>query len=125
MPLLAWLQRYGIAVYAQRRRKQCSCTQQQPIARQLLDARPSEDEALLTYELRLQKTVRKWVADYRVSEWRLLTAEPDPPAQARGPLAAQWRQAPWPIEARHTRIDQAEATYRIDIRKKGGGKPAK
>ena len=52
---------------------------------------------------------------------------PDPPAEAAGTadLAAQLRQAQWQIEALHTLIDQAEATYKIDIRKKGGAKPSK
>ena len=40
-------------------------------------------------------------------------------------LAAQLQQAQWQIEALHTLIDQAEAIYRIDIRKKGGAKPSK
>ena len=55
----------------------------------------------------------------------LLTAEPDPPADASAPLAAQLQQAQWQIEALHTLIDQAEATYRIDIQKKGGAEPSK
>ena len=125
MTLLAWLQRYGTAVYAQMRRKQFTAAQKQHIARELLDGRLSEDEALLKYELRLKKTLRQWVAAYRASEVLLLTAEPDPPADASAPLAAQLRQAQWQIEALHTLIDQAEATYRIDIRKKAGAKPSK
>ena len=125
MTLLAWLQRYGTAVYAQMRRKQFTAAQKQYVARELLDGRLSEDEALLKYELRLKKTLRQWVAAYRASEVLLLTAEPDPPADARAPLAAQLRQAQWQIEALHTLIDQAEAAYRIDIRKKAGAKPSK
>ena len=124
MTLLAWLQRYGTAVYAQMRRKQFTTAQKQHIARELLDGRLSEDEALLKYELRLKKTLRQWVATYRASESMRLTAEPDPPADAGAPLAAQLRQAQWQIEALHTLIDQAEATYRIDIRKKAGAKPS-
>ena len=108
MTLLAWLQRYGTAVYAQMRRKQFTAAQKQHIARELLDGR-----------------LRQWVAAYRASEVLLLTAEPDPPADASAPLAAQLRQAQWQIEALHTLIDQAEATYRIDIRKKAGAKPSK
>lgn len=125
LTLLAWLQRYGTAVYAQMRRKQFTADQKQHIVRELLDGRLSEDEALLKYELRLKKTLRKWVAEYRASEALLLTAEPDPPADARAPLAAQLRQAQWQIEALHTLIDQAEATYKIAIRKKAGAKPSK
>ena len=125
MTLLAWLKRYGTAVYAQMRRKQFTAAQNQQIARELLDGRLSEDEALLKYELRLKKTLRQWVAAYRASESGRLTTEPDPPADAGTPLAAQLRQAQWQIEALHTLIDQAEATYRIDIRKKAGAKPSK
>jgi transposase len=124
MTLLAWLQRYGTAVYAQMRRKQFTAAQKQHIARELLDGRLSEDEALLKYELRLKKTLRQWVAAYRASESRLLSTEPDPPADASGPLAAQLRQAQWQIEALHTLIEQAEAAYKIDIRKKAGAKPS-
>ena len=40
-------------------------------------------------------------------------------------LAAQLQQAQWQLEALHTLIDQAEATYRIAIRKKAGAKPSK
>ncbi|GAC1368112.1 MAG: hypothetical protein NVSMB30_03940 [Hymenobacter sp.] len=49
MTLLAWLQRYGSASYAQMRRKQFTAPQQQQIARELLDGRLSEAEALLNY----------------------------------------------------------------------------
>ena len=125
MTLLAWLQRYGTTVYAQMRRKLFTAAQKQQIARELLDGRLSEDEALLKYELRLKKTLRQWVAAYRASEALLLTAGPDPPADASAPLAAQLRQAQWQIEALHTLIDQAEAVYHIDIRKKAGAKPSK
>lgn len=125
MTLLAWLQRYGTAVYAQMRRKQFTAAQKQHIARELLDGRLSEDEALLKYELRLKKTLRQWVTAYRASEALSLSTEPDPPADASAPLAAQLRQAQWQIEALHTLIDQAEATYKIDIRKKAGAKPSK
>ena len=125
MTLLAWLQRYGTAVYAQMRRKQFTAAQKQHISKELLDWRLSEDEALLKYELRLKKTLRQWVAAYRASEVLLLTAELDPPADASSPLAAQLRQAQWQIEALHTLIDQAEAAYRIDIQKKTGAKPSK
>jgi hypothetical protein len=65
------------------------------------------------------------VAAYRASEALLLAAEPEPPADANAGLAAQLRQAQWQIEALHTLIDQAEAAYKIDIRKKAGAKPSK
>ena len=125
MTLLAWLKRYGTAVHAQMRRKQFTAAQKQHIARELLDGRLSEDEALLKYELRLKKTLRQWVAAYRASEALLLTAEPEPPAGANAGLAAQLRQTQWQIEALHTLIDQAEAAYRIDSRKKAGARPSK
>lgn len=123
--LLAWLRQYGTAVYSQMRRKLFTTTQKHQIARELLDGRLSEDEALLKYGLRLKKTLREWVAAYRASEAQVPAAAPDPPADASAALAAQLRQAQWQIEALHTLIDQAEATYRIDIRKKGGAKPSK
>ena len=65
------------------------------------------------------------MAAYRASEVLLLTVEPDPPVDTRAPLVAHLRQAQWQIEALHTLIDQAEAAYRIDIRKKAGAKPSK
>ena len=90
MPLLAWLQRYGTAVYAQMCRKQFTAGQKQHIARELLDGRLSEDAALLKYELRLKKTLRQWVAAYRASEVLLLRAGPARrcPCPAGGAAAA-------------------------------------
>ena len=50
------------------------------------------------------------------------TPPPEPvPDEAAG-LAAPLRQAQRPSEALHTLIDQAEAAYKIDIRKKAGAK---
>lgn len=124
--LRAWLRAYGTAVYSQMRRKLFTPTQKHQIARELLDGRLSEDEALLKYGLRLKSTLREWVAAYQAAE-AIPPSVPDPPAatgEAAG-LAAQLRQAQWQIEALHTLIDQAEATYKIDIRKKGGAKPSK
>ncbi|WBA44325.1 hypothetical protein [Hymenobacter canadensis] len=89
LALLAWLQCYGTAVYAQMRRKQFTAVQKQHIAQELLDGRIREDEALFKYELPLKKTLRQWVAAYRASESGRLTAEADPPADASAPLAAQ------------------------------------
>ena len=122
--LLAWLRQYGTAVYSQMRRKLFTAPQKHQIVRELLDGRLSEDEALLKYGLRLKKTLREWVAAYRASEAEVPAAVPDPPAEAAD-LAARLRQAQWQIEALHTLIDQAEAAYKIDIRKKGGAKPSK
>jgi len=128
--LQAWLKQYGTAVYSQMRRKLFTPTQKHQIVRELLDGRLSEDEALLKYGLRLKSTLREWVAAYRAAE-ASPPSVPDPPAAAgeaaglAAGLAAQLRQAQWQIEALHTLIDQAEATYHIDIRKKGGAKPSK
>ena len=124
--LQAWLKQYGTAVYSQMRRKLFTPTQKHQIVRELLDGRLSEDEALLKYGLRLKSTLREWVAAYRAAE-ASPPSVPDPPAAAgeAAGLAAQLRQAQWQIEALHTLIDQAEATYKIDIRKKAGAKPSK
>lgn len=122
--LRAWLREYGTAVYSQMRRKLFTPTQKHQIVRELLDGRLSEDEALLKYGLRLKSTLREWVAAYQAAQ----PAAPSvaaPPAAEAAALAAQLRQAQWQIEALHTLIDQAEATYKIDIRKKGGAKPSK
>ena len=124
--LQAWLKQYGTAVYSQMRRKLFTAAQKHQIVRALLDGRLSEDEALLKYGLRLKSTLREWVAAYQAAE-AAPPSVPDPPAaagEATG-LATQLRQAQWQIEALHTLIDQAEATYKIDIRKKGGAKPSK
>jgi transposase-like protein len=124
--LLAWLKQYGTAVYFQMRRKLFTPIQKQQIVRELLDGRLSEEEALLKYGLRLKSTLRAWVAAYQAAE-AAPPGVPDPPAAAGevAALAAQLRQAQWQIEALHTLIDQAEATYNIAIRKKGGAKPSK
>ena len=124
--LIEWLRRYGTAAYARMKRKVFTPAQKHAIARELRAGRLSEDEALLKYGLRLKSTLREWVAAYRAAE-ASPPSVPDPPAAAgeAGGLAAQLRQAQWQIEALHTLIDQAEATYKIDIRKKGGAKPSK
>ncbi|SFQ79711.1 transposase [Hymenobacter arizonensis] len=122
--LRAWLRLYGTAVYSQMRRKLFTATQKHQIVRVLLDGRLSEDEALRKYGLRMKNTLREWVAAYRARE-AVPPAAPDTPADANALLAAQLRQAQWQIEALHTLIDQAEAAYKIAIRKKGGAKPSK
>ena len=123
-----WLQLYGSPVYHQMKQPRFTLAQRQHIARELLDGRLREEEALLKYGLRLKKTLREWVAAYQAEQ----AADPPPVGVLSGAeagvtaaLAAQLRQAQWQIEALHTLIDQAEATYRIDIRKKGGAKPSK
>ena len=115
--LQAWLRQYGTAVYSQMRRKLFTPTQKHQIMRTLLDGRLSEDEALLKHGLRLKSTLRGWVAAHQAAE-AAPPSVPDPPA-------AQLRQAQWQIEALHTLIDQAEAAYKIAIRKKAGAKPSK
>ena len=124
--LQAWLKQYGTAVYSPMRRKLFTPKQKHQIVRALLDGRLSEDEALLKHGLRLKSTLREWVAAYQAAE-AMPPSVPDPPAAAgeAAGLAAQLRQAQWQIEALHTLIDQAEAAYKIDIRKKGGAKPSK
>ena len=128
LTLRAWLRRYGTAVYQQMKRKVFTAAQRHQIARELRDGRLSEDEALLKYGLRLKSTLRTWVAAQQAAE--CLAPAPGPAVPPAGSdeaaaLAAQLRQAQWQIEALHTLIDQAEAAYHIDIRKKGGAKPSK
>ena len=134
--LQAWLQEYGTVVYSQMRRRIFTPAQRAAIVRELLDGRLTEDEALLKYRLRLKKTLREWVAAHRAAHRAAEAAAPPatgfpeavPPDRNAGEaatLAAQLRQAQWQIEALHTLIDQAEATYKIDSRKKGGAKPSK
>ena len=108
------------------RRKLFTPTQKHQIVRALLDGRLSEDEALLKHGLRLKSTLRGWVAAHQAAE-AAPPSVPDPPAVTGecATLAAQLRQAQWQIEALHTRIDQAEAAYKIDIRKKAGARPSK
>ncbi|WP_236668987.1 hypothetical protein [Hymenobacter rubidus] len=114
------------------RRQIFTPAQRAAIVRELLDGRLTEDEALLKYRLRLKKTQREWVAARRAAKAAAPPAtdfpEAVPPAGNAGEaaaLAAQLRQAQWQIEALHTLIDQAETTYKIGIRKKGGAKPSK
>jgi len=120
----AWLKQYGTALYSQMRRKLFTPTQKHQIARELLDGRLSGNEALLKYGLRPKSTLRAWVAAHQATE-AVPSSVPDPPTDEATRLAAQLRQARWQIEALHTLIDQAEANYHIDIRKKDGAKPSK
>ena len=119
-----WLQLYGSPVYHQMKQPRFTLAQRQHIARELLDGRLREEEALLKYGLRLKKTLREWVAAYQAEQAAGPPPVADPPpvgmlsgaeAGVTAALAAQLRQAQWQIEALHTLIDQAEATYRIDI----------
>ncbi len=124
--LQAWLKQYGTALYSQMRRKLFTPTQKHQVVRELLDGRLSEDEALLKYGLRLKSTLRAWVAAHQAAE-AAPPGTPDPPAAVVevAALRAQLRQAQWQLEALHTLLDQAEAAYKIDIRKKGGAKLSK
>ena len=75
-----------------------------------------------------KKTLREWVAAYQAEQAAdppLVAAPSTAEAGAPVALAAQLRQAQWQIEALYTLIDQAEAAYKIDIRKKGRAKPSK
>lgn len=125
--LKGWLQQYGTVVYAHMRRKLFTPAQKHQIARELLDGRLSEEEALLKYDLRLKSTLRGWVTAFQAQQ---MSGPPPPLTTTAGTneaaeLAAQLRQAHWQIEALHTLIDQAEAAYHLDIRKKAGAKPSK
>lgn len=119
MTLLAWLQRYGTAVYAQMRRKLFTAAQKQHIARELFDGRLSEDEALFKYELRLASgwppTEPASRCGSRPSQTRPLMPVPHLPRSC-GRRNSKLK--------RYTLIDQAEATCKIDIRKKAGAKPS-
>ena len=108
--------------------------QRDAVAQQLLDGRLTPDEALRKHGLRLKRTLREWVAAYQTAQ--AATAPPAPvPARVAAPpplpagdaatLAAQLHQAQWQLQALELLIDQAEARYSIDIRKKGGAKPSK
>ena len=123
--LIEWLRRYGTAAYAMLKRKVYTPAQKHAIVRELRMGLLTEADALLKYGVREKSTLRSWVAAQVAAE--AVALAPDPPAGADGAadLAGQLRQAQWQIEALHTLIDQAEAAYKIDIRKKGGAKPSK
>jgi len=102
--------------------------QKHQIVRELRVGQLTEDEALRKYGLRLKRTLRRWVAEQAVAEAADVPAMPVAtlPVTADAPtLTAQLQQARWQLEALHTLIDQAEATYHIQIRKKAGAKPSK
>ena len=103
--------------------------QKHQIARELRAGHLTEDEALRKYGLRLKRTLRRWVAEQVATEAAggpplPPVAMPSPTAEAAD-LMAQLQQAQWQLEALHTLIDHAEATYHIAIRKKAGAKPSK
>ena len=117
--LRGWRLRSGTARCQQMKRKVFTAAQKHPIVRSLCDGRLSEDGVLLKYGLRLKSTLRAWVAAQQAAE-ATATPPPEPaasvPDEAAG-LAAQLRQAQRPSAALHTLIDQAEAAYKIDIRR--------
>ena len=126
--LAQWLRRHGSAVYQRMKRQLFTAAQKHAIVRELLDGRLDEGAALLKYGLRHAGTLRGWVAAHQAAAAAAAPVPPpdeDAPPGAAGTLAAQLRQAQWQIEALHTLIDQAEAAYKIDIRKKAGAKPSK
>lgn len=109
--------------------------QKQQLVRELLSGQLRERDAMLKYGVREKRTLRRWVADYQAAATPRnepvapLPVEPTPsttPAlMAPAELLTQLRQAQWQVEALQVLIDQAEATYHIAIRKKGGAKPSK
>lgn len=125
--LRKWLRRAQTAPTLPMRSPRLTPTQKHQLVRDLRDGRLTEDEALLKYGVRLKATLRAWVAAQTAAE----AAAPPPPSPdltalpEAAVLAAQLQQAQWQLEALHTLIDQAEATYRIAIRKKAGAKPLK
>ncbi len=106
--------------------------QRDAVAQQLLDGRLTPDEALRKHGLRLKRTLREWVSAYQTAQAATappapvrVTAPPPLPTGDAATLAAQLHQAQWQLQALELLIDQAEARYHIDIRKKGGAKPSK
>ncbi|MGI4864386.1 MAG: IS630 transposase-related protein [Janthinobacterium lividum] len=127
--LRKWVHRAELAPTLSMRAPRLTPTQKHHLVRELRDGRLTEEEALVKYGVRLKRTLRTWVAAQSAAEAAALPAgalSPDPIALPEAAvLATQLRQAQWQLEALHTLIDQAEATYHIDIRKKAGAKPSK
>lgn len=127
--LRKWVRRAEAAPTLLMRSPRLTLTQKHQVVRELRDGRLTEDEALRKYGVCLKSTLRAWVAAQTAADAAARPPgepSPDPaglPEVTR--LATQLRQAQWQLEALHTLIDQAEATYRIDIRKKAGAKPSK
>lgn len=129
--LIDWLRRYGTSVYQQSKKTVFSAARKRQIVGEVLDGRLSYAEAQLTYGLRHRKTLRSWVAAHHTAQAQIAAPSPlpsvagftpMPPEGEAAALAAQLQQARWQVEALHTLIDQAEATYKIEIRKKAGAK---
>ena len=131
--LRLWLQRYGTAVYQQHKRQDFSAARKRQIVGELLDGRLSYGEAQLKYGIRWRQTLRNWVTRHHAALANALPAAPVAGVPAASPavapttraLTAQLQQARWQVEALHTLIEQAEATYKIEIRKKAGAKQSK
>ena len=127
--LQKWLRYARLAPTLPMRTPLFTPAQKHQIARELRAGQLTEDEALRKYGLRLKRTLRRWVAEQVAMEAaggppRMLVVEPPTTAEAAD-LTAQLQHAQWQLEALHTLIDQAEATYHIAIRKKAGAKPSK
>lgn len=124
--LLDWLRRYGTSAYAQQKRRVFPPALKRQVVDEVLAGRLTYAEAQHKYGLRYAKTLRAWVVAHH-AEQAAQAALPPPaaPASASPPpaeLAAQLQHARWQVEALTTLIEQAEATYRIEIRKKAGAK---
>ena len=132
--LIDWLRRYGTSVYQQNKKAVFSAARKRQIVAEVLDGRLSYAEAQLKYGLRHRKTLRSWVAAHHTAQAQIAAPSPLPPVAEFAPvppegeaaaLTTQLQQARWQVEALHTLIDQAEATYKIEIRKKAGAKQSK
>ncbi|MBC7447638.1 MAG: transposase [Hymenobacteraceae bacterium] len=132
--LIDWLRRYGTSVYQQNKKAVFSAARKRQIVAEVLDGRLSYAEAQLKYGLRHRKTLRSWVAAHHTAQAPIAAPSPLPPVAEFAPvppegeaaaLTTQLQQARWQVEALHTLIDQAEATYKIEIRKKAGAKQSK
>ena len=141
--LIDWLRRYGTSVYQQNKKAVFSAARKRQIVAEVLDGRLSYAEAQLKYGLRHRKTLRSWVAAHHTAQAQIAAPSspsspsspsplppvagfaPVPPEGEAAALTTQLQQARWQVEALHTLIDQAEATYKIEIRKKAGAKQSK
>ncbi len=122
--LWLWTQEYGSEAYLRMRRPRFSPAQRAQIVRDVLAGRLTEDEVVLKYGLRSRYTVREWLAAAAraAPPPPPVAEEPAAPAGGEAELRGQLQQAQQEIEALHLLIDQAEATYKIEIRKKAGAK---
>ena len=123
-----WLRYARLAPTLSMRAPVFTSVQKHQLVRELRAGRLTEDEALRKYGLRLKRTLRRWVAEQVAAEAAAGPPSSPPPITTTADaaaLAAQLQHAQWQLEALHTLIDQAEATYQIAIRKKAGAKPSR